>query len=90
MKAPAPGSGEYALRYGRLRETLTGYLSPILVDSVLQRALHARGVSPRDLRGPALAELTGDIMLGLRLFVPEDRLPALMLELAEILEAEEH
>ena len=47
-------------------------------------------MSPRDLRGPALGELTGDIMLGLRLFVPEDRLPALMLELAEILEAEEH
>lgn len=80
-KDPAPSQ-----RYAALRQALTRYLSPILVDSVLQRALAARGGSAVSLEGAALTELAGDIMLGLRLFVPEQSLSALMLELAEILD----
>ena len=83
---PASASGQFSLHYARLRQTLIRYLSPILVDSVMQRALEARGVRAAGLAGPALAELTADIMLGLRLFVPEERLADLMLELAEILD----
>jgi hypothetical protein len=86
-RRPASTSGQLSLRHARLREALTRYLSPILVDSVMQRALEARGGRAAGLADPALAELTADIMLGLRLFVPEERLADLMLELAEILDA---
>jgi len=38
------------------------------------------------LSDAALSEVTADIMVGLRLFVPEERLSQLMLELAETLD----
>ncbi|HEY2405124.1 MAG TPA: hypothetical protein VGI10_03930 [Polyangiaceae bacterium] len=79
-------SGQYPLHYTRVREILLRYLSPILVDSVLDRALGMRHLTPAMLSPAALGELTGDIMIGLRLFVPENDLPQLMLELAEVLE----
>ena len=79
-------SGQYVTRYGQIREVLLRYLSPILVDSVLDRAMHARDLSPAFLSETALAEITADIMVGLRLFVPEERLSQLMLELAETLD----
>ena len=82
----ASRSGEHALRYGLMREVLLTYLSPILVDSVLTRALQARHLSAASLNGAQLAELASDIMVGLRLFVPEERLPTLMLALADVLE----
>lgn len=78
-----------ARRCQQLRQVLMRYLSPILVDSVLERALNARGLTQSSLAGADLAELTSDMMLGLRLFVAERRLPELMLELAEILEGDE-
>jgi hypothetical protein len=86
---PKPGSGEHALRYSLMREVLLGYLSPILVDSVLERALQARKLSARSVSEAELAELASDIMVGLRLFVAEDRLPKLMLQLAEVLGGDE-
>ncbi len=84
----AAGSGEYSMSYGLMREALLAYLSPILVDSVLERALGARRLDAASLNGAQLAELASDIMVGLRLFVPEERLPTLMLALAEILESQ--
>ncbi len=60
------------------------YISPILVDSVLQRALDTHPPATRGVG--ALHALTEDCMIGLRLFVKERELPQLMLELAEILE----
>ena len=86
--ASPPSSGRFSISYTRLRSTLTGYLSPILVDSVLSRAMDARGLAPETVSKRALSELTSDIMLGLRLFVPNEQLSALMVELAEILEDE--
>jgi hypothetical protein len=80
------GSGRYPLHYTRMREILLAYLSPILVDSVLDKALSSRNLSPAMVTPHALGELTGDIMIGLRLFVDEKALPRLMLELAEVLE----
>lgn len=56
------------------------YISTILVDSVLDRALKSHGPN-LDLHS-----LTEDCMIGLRLFVKEQELPHLMLELAEVLE----
>ena len=83
-------AGQYVTRYGQIRNVLLGYLSPILVDSVLSRAMQARNLSPAALSETTLAELTGDIMVGLRLFVPEARLSQLMLELAECLDHDRH
>jgi hypothetical protein len=82
-KKPAPGalgSGTHSLGIGRLRAVMLRYISTILVDSVLERALVAQHGSG-DLHA-----LTEDCMIGLRLFVNERELPQLMLELAEILE----
>lgn len=79
-------SGQYPLAYTRVREILLGYLSPILVDSVLDKAMRSRNLVPSTLSASALADITGDIMVGLRLFVAAERLPQLMLELAEVLE----
>jgi hypothetical protein len=56
-----------------------------LLDSVLERALVARRLSAETLTAEQLSELASDVMVGLRLFVPEERLPQLMLELAEVL-----
>lgn len=81
-------SGEHAMRFAIMREVLLGYLSPILVDSVLDRALSARNLTPRSVTDDELEELVSDIMVGLRLFVDEERLPKLMLALAEVLGGE--
>ena len=83
----ASNSGEHSLRYRLVREVLLTYLSPILVDSVLARALQSRKLAAASLDEAQLAELASDIMVGLRLFVPEERLPTLMLTLAEVLES---
>ena len=83
----ASRSGEHSLRYGLVREVLLTYLSPVLVDSVLTRALQSRRLEAASLDDAQLAELASDIMVGLRLFVPEARLPTLMLALADVLES---
>ena len=85
---PASQGEQHSRNYLRVRGILVDYLSPILVDSVLEKAMRARNVSARTLGAVELGEVTSDIMLGLRLFVAEDRLPQLMLELAEVLEVE--
>jgi hypothetical protein len=72
--------------YARLRTLLLAYLSPILVDTVLNQAMFKRRLSPHSLTPEELRELAPDIMLGLRLFVAEKRLPDLMVALAEIIE----
>ena len=75
--------------YSKLRKLLLAYLSPILVDTVLNQAMFKRQLSPHELTAEELRELAPDIMLGLRLFVAEKRLPDLMIELAELIEASE-
>ena len=74
------------MRFALLREVLLRYLSPVLLDSVLTRALEVRNLTPASLDEHQLAEVAADIMVGLRLFVDEDRLSQLMLDLAELLE----
>jgi len=77
-----------AERYQQVRKILLNYLSSILVDSVLDRALDARHLTPASLSAAALGEVTADILVGLRLFVPPTRLPELMVELAGVLDPE--
>jgi hypothetical protein len=87
--ASRAGTGEqHSPGYARIHAILLKYLSPILVESVLQKSVQSRHLSPETLNAAALAEVTGDIMVGLRLFVPPERLPRLMLELADVLDLE--
>lgn len=72
--------------YGAMRDVLLRYLSPILVDTVLSRSVHSRRLNPELLSPAQVAELAADVMVGLRLFVAEDRLSQLMLDLAAVLE----
>jgi hypothetical protein len=72
--------------YLELRTILLRYLSPILIDTVLDKAMFSRGLSAATLTAEKRNELAPDIMLGLRLFVEAKRLPDLMLELVEIIE----
>jgi hypothetical protein len=74
--------------YVAMRDVLLRYLSPILVDTVLNRSLHSRRLSADSATPDQIAELASDVMVGLRLFVPEERLSQLMLDLAEVLEVE--
>jgi hypothetical protein len=72
--------------YLELRTILLRYLSPILIDTVLDKAMFSGGLSAATLTAEKRNELAPDIMLGLRLFVEAKRLPDLMLELVEIIE----
>lgn len=74
--------------YMALRGLLLRYLSPILVDTVLNQAMFKRRFASHTLTVHELCELAPDMMLGLRLFVDERRLPELMVNLAELLEEE--
>lgn len=85
----APDASGLSKRYAMVRDVLLKYLSPMMVDSVLARALRSRQVTPEAMTQAELEELACDIMVGLRLFVPEERLPQLMLDLAEVLELPE-
>ncbi len=73
-------SGTHPIGIGRLRSVMQHYISTILVDSVLERALRAHPDAKN------LQAITEDCMIGLRLFVEEQELPNLMLELADVLE----
>jgi len=75
--------------YIQLRTLLLRYLSPILVDTVLNQAMFKRRLSAHTLSVAECHDLAPDIMLGLRLFVEEKRLPELMVSLAEILDSKE-
>ena len=79
-------AAQHSPEYAAMRDVLLRYLSPVLVDSVLERALNTRGLTSRSVTPAQLPELASDVMVGLRLFVPEQRLSQLMLDLAEVLE----
>jgi hypothetical protein len=65
---------------------MTRYISPIMVDSVLGKAMETRGIASRSMADEQMAGIVEEAMVGLRLFVDARRLPEIMLELAEILE----
>lgn len=90
LRAAPPNAhlGPQSAGYAKIRAILSKYLSAILVESVLQKSIQSKYNANEPLSAAALAELTGDIMVGLRLFVPAERLPDLMLELAEVLDGE--
>jgi hypothetical protein len=72
----------------RLVEILERYVSRITVSSMLTNVLSQRGMERRDIDGENLLDIVGEVMLGLRLFCDQDRLPDLMIELAELCDHE--
>jgi hypothetical protein len=92
MAAPSntTTSGHRISRLALVKACMSRYISPILVDSVLGRAMETKGI----LRWQASADgameaVVEESMKGLRLFVDASRLPELMLDLAEILARED-
>lgn len=80
-------SGARLSRYALVRQCMGRYISPILVDSVLGKAMQSRGLALSSLSDEAIEKLVEESMIGLRLFVDPRRLPTLMLELTELLTA---
>jgi hypothetical protein len=78
-------SGMQRLGIASLTAILRRYISPILLDSVLNRAIQQH-VGSELPPGEMLKLVAADCMIGLRLFVSPERLPDLMLEIAELLE----
>ena len=78
-------SGARLSRYALVRQCMARYISPILVDSVLGKAMQSRGLVLSSLSDEAIEAVVEESMIGLRLFVDPIRLPSLMLDLAEIL-----
>jgi hypothetical protein len=82
-----------ALRMVTTDDKLTGiqrvmrrFISPILVDSVMNKALADGGFADAAHLGPGdLEELVANTMVGLRLFVDPADLPELMVELTALL-----
>ncbi len=72
-------------KYDDVRGCLERYLSKILVDSVMNRALAHHDLKPDELTLQDLEVVVEDAMVGLRLFVAAERLPDVMVELSEIL-----
>ena len=73
-------------RLADIQRTMRRFISPILVNSVLGKALADRGqLSPSRLTHADLEALVESAMVGLRLFVDPAVLPELMLQLTDIL-----
>ena len=80
-------SSSFSLR-DRLVMILDRYVSPITVCSVLTTALAQRDPAQRDIDVNNLMDIVSEVMIGLRLFCEEDKLPDLMFELAEFCDRE--
>ena len=71
-------SGARISRYALIRRCMQGYLSPILVDSILTKAMDACGMITRQNSDEVLPELVEQCVTGLKLFVEPSRLPELI------------
>ena len=79
--------GEQA-RYRRLGALLARYVSALTIAAVLRTARSHRGLQEEAVTVAELPELVEECMKGLRVFCAPERLPALMLELADFCEHE--
>src|SRR5215471_13503405 len=74
-------SGVRISRYALVRRCLQSYLSPILVDSILTKAMAAAGVSDRAETDELMPKIVEHAMSGLKLFVEPARHSELMARL---------
>ena len=65
---------------------MSAYLSPASVEATLRTVLDKQRLSAADLGPDELPEVVAEAMVGLRLFCDPDRLPDLMVDLAELCE----
>lgn len=82
----SPNGGRATSRYDMVRDVLLTYLSLTLVEATLERALQTRRLATDSMSLDELSELASDAMVGLRLFVPQELLSRLMLDLTEVLD----
>jgi hypothetical protein len=71
-------SGARVSRYALVRRCLSSYLSAIVVDSILSRAMDSCGVSSGRSSEDLLPEIVEECIKGVRLFVDPARLPELV------------
>jgi hypothetical protein len=69
---------------GQLIAVLERYVTPLTVDSMLRRSLDRIGTTPGGVTPKNLENVVEEVMVGLRLFCEPQRLPELMVELAEL------
>lgn len=72
----------------RLMEILQRYVSRITAVSMLRTVLAHRDLHEPHIEADNLVEVVEEVMRGLRLFCAPDRLPDLMIELAEFCDHE--
>jgi hypothetical protein len=78
----SPGiSGVRVSRYALVRRCMQAYLSPILVDSILTKAVDAAGADDRAKTEELLPQIVEHSVSGLKLFVEPARLSELMARL---------
>jgi hypothetical protein len=74
-------SGVHVSRYALIRRCMQAYLSPILVDSILAKAMDACGVAERGNTEELLPQIVEQSLSGLKLFVEPSRLSELVARL---------
>ncbi len=72
--------------YRELMALMSAYLSPASVEATLRTVLEKERLSAAELGLDDLPEVVAEAMVGLRLFCDPERLPDLMLDLAELCE----
>lgn len=72
-----------------LRKILTPVLSPMTVDMFVLRAVEAAGLDLRQVNEEHLPAIVEQVMKALRLFMAEDQLPDVMVELAMLVDRAE-
>lgn len=73
-------------RVERLRSVLATYMAPIIATGVVKAALKNLSLREEECVGERFEQLVGHCRTGLSLFVKGDRLPELMLALADLIE----
>ena len=74
--------------YHDLVAVMSRHLSLASIEATLGTVLAKKGLSASDLDPETLPGVVGEAMLGLRTFCSPDRLPELMLELADFIDRE--
>lgn len=82
-KAPSP-------THERLLALLDRYASRVMVRSVVAQALASHGLSPSELGARDISAVAEEAMKGLRTLCQPSELPDLMVDLAELCDAEIH
>jgi hypothetical protein len=83
MLSAPPGN-----RYERLVAVLERYISRSTVSAMLRSVIADREIEPAQMSTSDLVAVVEEVMIGLRLFCTPRRLPDLMIELAELCDAE--